>query len=374
MKHCTRCGLPETYETIEFDGDGVCNVCRARERKPDNSAGESAFGSLVEEYRGQHPYDAIVPFSGGKDSTFTLWYLVVRLRLKVLAVQFNHGFMRSGLLRNNERTFKRLGVEVHTFTPNWKLVRRVMREALIRKGDFCWHCHTGIFAYPMQVALKERTPLVIWGEPSTEYTAYYQEGETEEVDENRFDRFVNLGISADDMAGMIKHDHEFDYRDLASFTYPKRADLAKLGVRSVCLGSYIPWDTAAQSAIIAKELGWEGDEVEGMPPQYGYEKIECQMQGVRDYIKWLKRGYGRVTQMTALDRRRGRMTQEEAASLIKDYEGKRPASLDLFLQYVEMTEGEFNQAVLATVVPPHVPNFNAPHGVAPHDRKAWLNA
>lgn len=26
MKRCTRCGLPETYETIEFDEFGVCNI------------------------------------------------------------------------------------------------------------------------------------------------------------------------------------------------------------------------------------------------------------------------------------------------------------------------------------------------------------
>ena len=40
-----------------------------------------------------------------------------------------------------------------------------MLQAFIEKGDFCWHCHTGIFAYPMQVALKEQTP-DFWGEPS----------------------------------------------------------------------------------------------------------------------------------------------------------------------------------------------------------------
>jgi hypothetical protein len=55
----------------------------------------------------------------------------------------------------------------------------------------------------MQVALRYETPLVVWGEPSTEYTAYYDKDETEEVDETRFDRFVNLGITADDMAGMV---------------------------------------------------------------------------------------------------------------------------------------------------------------------------
>ena len=31
------------------------------------------FRALVETYRGKYAYDCIVPFSGGKDSTFTLY-------------------------------------------------------------------------------------------------------------------------------------------------------------------------------------------------------------------------------------------------------------------------------------------------------------
>ncbi len=376
MIHCTRCGLPETYETIEFDpANGVCNICRNSERKASADWGGKGaeLASLVEQYRGRNAYDCLVPFSGGKDSTYTLWHLVTTFKLKPLVVQFDHGFMRPGLLANNERTFKRLGVDVLRFTPNWSLVKRVMLEALIRKADFCWPCHTGIFAYPMHVALKERVPLIVWGEPSTEYTAYYQPGEVEEVDETRFDRFINLGITAEDMAGMIRKDFDFDFRDLAPFTYPKTSELRKLGVRSVCLGSYIPWDTRGQSEIIARELGWHGDEVEGMPARYAFEKIECSMQGVRDYIKWLKRGYSRVTQMTAIDLRSGRISPEEARRLIGEYEGKRPASLDLFLEYVGITEAEFNAYVAATVVPPHVPDFNAPVGNKPHDFASWYS-
>jgi N-acetyl sugar amidotransferase len=360
MKHCTKCNLPETYETIEFDGNGICNICRAhafRQSSGDWMEKRERLLAITEAYRGRSAHDCIVPFSGGKDSTFTLWYLVSQLRLKVLVVQFDHGFFRPNVLRNNERTFKKLGCEVHRFTPNWHLVRRVMLESFIRKGDFCWHCHTGIFGYPMWVALKEATPLIIWGEPSTEYTAYYEQGEIEEVDETRFDRFVNLGITADDMAGMIKKDFDFDYRDLKPFTYPKRSDLAKLGVRSICLGSYIPWDVKKQVEIIQKELGWEGDTVEGMPDGiWPYEKIECSMQGVRDYIKHLKRGYSRVSQMCALDIRNGRMTTEEGKALIAN-EGKRPKSLDTFLEYVGITEAEFNEHVARTVVAPHVPDF-----------------
>ena len=235
-----------------------------------------------------------------------------------------------------------------------------MKETLLRKGDFCWHCHTGIFSYPMHIAIKFKVPLVLWGEPSSEYTAYYdyKDDEIENVDETRFNRFVNLGITAEDMKGMIESDFSLDERDLMPYTYPPLRDLKLLRYQSVCLGSYIPWDTKKQSALIMEELGWEGDRVEGMPPdRYNYEKIECHMQGVRDYLKFLKRGYSRVTQMTALDIRNGRISKEEAQDLIDKWEGKKPPSLELFLDYVEMSEAEFNEAVAKLVVPPFKPKF-----------------
>lgn len=363
LKKCTKCGLPETYETIEFDAAGVCNICRTRsfrEEAIDWEARKVMLRDLVESYRGKYDYDCLVPFSGGKDSTFTLYYLVKEFKLKPLVVQFNHGFMRPNLLANNERTFKSLGVDSISFTPNWKLVKRVMKEALVRKGDFCWHCHTGIFSYPMHVAIKYKVPLIFWGEPSAEYTAYYdyKENEIEEVDETRFNRFTNLGITAEDMAGMIKSDFDLDPRDMTPFTYPPVRDLKRLGCRSVCLGSFIPWDTKSQSQLIKERLGWQEDQVEGMPwGEYGYEKIECYMQGVRDYIKFLKRGYSRVSQMTALDLRANRITKERADELVRDFEGRRPPSLDLFLQYLEISEDEFNKIVEQTVVPPHKPDF-----------------
>lgn len=361
---CSRCGLPETYETIEFDAEGVCNICRQKDYKAERidwQARRAEFDAIVEQYRGKHDYDCIIPFSGGKDSTFTLLHMVREYKIKPLVVQFNHGFMRPNLLENNQRTFRALGVDVLTFTPNWRLVRRLMLEALIRKGDFCWHCHTGIFSYPMHVALRHGVPLIVWGEPSSEYTAYYdyRDDEIEEVDETRFNRFINLGITAEDMAGMIREDFDFDPRDLAPFTYPSVRELKKLRYRSVCLGSFIPWDAKSQAALIQRELGWKGDQVEGMPwDEYPYEKIECSMQGVRDYIKFLKRGYARVTQMTALDLRNGRITKERADDLVRAHEGRRPPSLDLFLGYLDITEEEFNRIVLNTAVPPHRPDFS----------------
>ena len=377
LKHCTACNLPETYETIEFDESGVCNICRQKEFKDqaiDWAGRREQLGLLIEQYRGKYDYDCIVPFSGGKDSTFTLHYLMKEFKIKPLVVQFNHGFMRQGLLKNNERTFRKLGVDVVSFTPNWQLVKRLMLEALIRKGDFCWHCHTGIFSYPMHVALQHKVPLLFWGEPSSEYTAYYdyRDDEIEEVDEEKFNRFTNLGITAEDMAGMISGDFDFDARDFKPFSYPPLRELKMLKYRSVCLGSYIPWDVKKQVKIIQDDLGWQGDQVEGIPwTEYPYEKIECHLQGVRDYIKYLKRGYSRVTQMTALDLRNGRITPEKARQLIDDHEGRKPHSLPIFLDYVGLTEEEFNQIVAKTVVAPYEPDFNAGHSPQTSDFENW---
>ena len=365
LKRCSKCVLPETFETIEFDENGVCNICRQQIHKQEKinwQERKKQLDDLIDGYRGQNDYDCLVPFSGGKDSTYTLTYLIKEYGLKPLVVRFDHGFMRPKLEEYTNKTLKYLGVDALKFTPNWKVVKKLMMESLVRKGDFCWHCHTGIFSFPMQIAIKFNVPLIFWGEPSSEYTAYYdyEDGEVEMVDEKRFNRFVNLGINAEDMYGMINSAEDpVDPRDLIPYTYPKTKDLRKLKYHSVCLGSYIPWNVQANVKYCQQFLPWwRGDEVEGIPfDLYPYEKIECYMQGLRDYIKYIKRGYARTTQMTTLDIRHGRMTRAEAMELIAEYEGKKPNALPIFLDYLGITEDEFNEICINTAVPPYEHDF-----------------
>lgn len=378
MRYCSKCMLPETHETIEFDEQGKCNICRQHEFKKTKinwKQKREDFEKLLEQYRGKYSYDCIVPFSGGKDSAYTLWRLVKTFKLKCLVISFDHGFMRPKVIQNRTRMFRILGVDSIIFTPNWHVVRKLMLEAILRKGDFCWHCHTGIFSYPMQMAIKLKVPLVIWGEPQAEYTAYYSYEDTlheaEEVDENRFNRFVNLGITAEDMIGML-NDQSIDPRDLEPFTYPKLRDLKAIKYRSVCLGSYIPWDVKRQVEIIKKELGWEEDCNVGIPPQYGYEKVECQMQGIRDYLRFIKRGYGRTAHLTTLDIRNDRLSREEAIELVQKYDGKRPYSLPFFLELLGLTEEEFNKIAVSHLIPPHKwePKTSVT-GPKLHDQDKW---
>ncbi|MFB3924418.1 MAG: N-acetyl sugar amidotransferase [Syntrophales bacterium] len=373
LKRCTKCVIPETHETIVFDDRGVCNICRQQEFKQaavDWKAKKKEFDELIASYRDKGDYDCIVPFSGGKDSTWTLYYLVKEYGVKPLVVRFDHGFLRPNLLENTHRTMRLLGADFHNFTPNWKIVQKLMLQSFLEKGDFCWHCHTGIFAYPMWVAIRYNVPLVIWGEPSAEYTAYYSYDQPEEVDEKRFNRYINLGINADDM--LVRFEGHVDSRDLQPFRYPPLRELRKINYRSVCLGSFVPWDVKKQSEIIRNELGWKGDAVENVPPGYDYEKIECYLQGVRDYMKYIKRGYTRPAHLASIDIRNGRLSREEGLSIIKEYEGKRPPSLDLFLEFVGLTEEEFLEIAMSHGVSPYRHNpCKIKEGEKLHDFDTW---
>ena len=144
-----------------------------------------------------------------------------------------------------------------------------------------------------------------------------------------------------------------DERDLQPYTYPPLKELRRLKYHSVCLGSFIPWDVKKQAAIIQKELGWRGDRVENVPPGYEYEKIECYLQGVRDYIKYIKRGYTRPSHLVSLDIRNHRLDHQQALELIAAHEGKRPPSLDLFLELVGLTEEEFLEVAMSHAVSPY---------------------
>ena len=371
LKRCSRCVMPETWESINFDERGVCNICRNAEikKKIDWAKKKQEFMEIINQYKGRGLYDCIVPFSGGKDSTYTLYALMKDYGLKPLVVSFDHGFYRPKTLANRVGVQKKLGVDFLNFRTDWQVVKKLMLESLKRKGDFHWHAHAGTFAFPMQLAVRFNIPLVIWGEPSSEYTGHYSYDDNEEVDQRRFNRIVNLGINAEDMVGMIEG---VTMRDLEPYKYPSLKELKSIGCRSVCLGSYQPWDVREQAAIIKRELDWQGDEMEGIPPEYDYEKIEDMFQGTDDYLKFIKRGFGRTAHLTSIDVRNGRMGRERALELSHQYDGLRPCSLDVFLEYLDISEGEFMNIALSHQVAPyqHDPSTTK-QGKKLWDQKLW---
>ncbi|WP_198009924.1 adenine nucleotide alpha hydrolase family protein [Legionella tunisiensis] len=139
------------------------------------------------------------------------------------------------------------------------------------------------------------------------------------------------------------------------------------------MGSFIPWDYEANTKWIKEELGWQPDELEGVPNEVNTtgEKIECFMQGTRDYIKYIKRGYSRITQINSIKLRNNKITKEEAEKW-NALEGRRPESLDIFLSYVGLTEEEFNTIVKQMAIPPYEHDFeNNPKAKPVWDTIKW---
>ena len=64
MKSCNNCGLPETYETFEFDKIKFAMFAHSIKLKILKLIGvrKKKYLSLINEYRGKGDYDCIVPF------------------------------------------------------------------------------------------------------------------------------------------------------------------------------------------------------------------------------------------------------------------------------------------------------------------------
>ena len=122
-------------------------------------------------------------------------------------------------------------------------------------------------------------------------TAYFTYEEFEEENEHTFTMFRNLGITAEDMHLMLsERGLKFEKRDLLPYTFPTLKEMNNVKINPIYLGNYIIGIIKKYVEIIREELDWQGDELEGVPQEANksFSKIECFMQGSRDYIKYLK--------------------------------------------------------------------------------------
>lgn len=134
-KTCTKCLLPTDYLNINFDSEGVCNHCREFETT-------NYFGveKLIEDIQPalrankSEKYDCVVGFSGGRDSTYLLWFIVKKLNLRPLAVFSDDLFIPDIALHNIKKTCEILGVELrHIKHDNLKKNIKHHLEAWIKR-------------------------------------------------------------------------------------------------------------------------------------------------------------------------------------------------------------------------------------------------
>jgi tRNA(Ile)-lysidine synthase TilS/MesJ len=76
----------------------------------------------------QGEYDALVPLSGGKDSTYILYLAVKVYKLKVLTMTYDNGFVSQPAVDNMERAVKKMGVKHVVCKPDFDVLSKIYRN------------------------------------------------------------------------------------------------------------------------------------------------------------------------------------------------------------------------------------------------------
>jgi asparagine synthetase B (glutamine-hydrolysing) len=110
LKRCKKCLLPETFPYITYNKDEVCNYCNSYHKI--DFKGEAALATVADSYRRKDGKpECLVPFSGGRDSSYALHYVVKELGLKPIAFSYDWGMLTDLARRNQARMCGSLGVE-----------------------------------------------------------------------------------------------------------------------------------------------------------------------------------------------------------------------------------------------------------------------
>ena len=344
MKFCKKCLYPSTKPQLQFDERGICSACNNYKLKDEVDWGKKKVDLLhiLDKYKSKDgsKYDCIIPVSGGKDSTFQTYTIKETFGLNPLAVNF-HPHDQTEIGRKNLENLKQLGVDCIEFSPNPIVYSKLAKFGLVELGDFQWPEHIGIFTVPVQVAVRYKIPLIIWGEnPQLEY------GQPTNIDTDTIlDREWNEkngGYFLDKIKPKDMTKYGFKTKELIPYIYPSDDDIRRIGVTGIFLGSYIKWDLFKQLDFV-KELGFsENDELkEGTYDKW--ENLDVYFTVFHDYFKFLKYGFGRTTDHASIEIRYERITREQGIELVKKYEGKIPRKyLGKFLKSADISEQEFH--------------------------------
>jgi len=179
LHRCSKCILPETMPFIEFDSFGICNYCKNYVARNSPRPLEELVLAL-EDYRRAEGPECIIPFSGGRDSSFALHVASRVLGLRCVTYTYDWGMVTDLGRRNISRMCSQLGVENIVVAANIRQKRKNIQRnlnawlgapnlgliSLLTAGD------KHFFKYTDQVRHQTGVSLNIWGINPLEVTHF----------------------------------------------------------------------------------------------------------------------------------------------------------------------------------------------------------
>lgn len=351
---CKRCILPESYPGIEFNDEGVCNVCEDYDRQWSNwsekdlVANRKKLDTILKRAGSlNRSYDCLVPLSGGKDSTYVLYLCVRELKLKPLAVNFSNGFQTREALENIQEAVNILGVDLITYKPSLDLYRELARAFLFTCGEGCTPCNMGVGLLMYRVAQQENIPLIFSG-----VSRKSDERSPKEIYMSGAEYFLKV-MRKNNLMERIKGSVYGDAQRQLGLKFRVSRKIARntlmnkgfyrflpkrLAIRNsvmLQMPDYINWDENIIYKTIAEELKWKASNV-------GNEHTDCMINPVKCYLRVQKWGFGSKTQKLAALVRDGQIGRDEALMQAKS-ELIVPENLKYFKKELNLSEKDMDK-------------------------------
>jgi len=270
MRTCSCCILSNKIPGISFDREGVCNFCRSfekakksRMRQLDSIASEEEMLRLLKTGQKKPAYDCVCLYSGGKDSTFMLYQLVKKYKLRVLAFTLDNHFLAAETHANIKKTLSLIDVDHIFYRPDFDLIKELFKASINEShrlkstkelsfiiGFVCWPCFTMIGQYALKIALERHIPNIIIG--TTPGQLRQKKYNLLAKYKGIFDTYRSMNLP------MLKLLKFIGYKKGQSlFKFSLKEKFMALRARLVPFYEYVPYQEEEALKIIEKELRWQ---------------------------------------------------------------------------------------------------------------------
>jgi N-acetyl sugar amidotransferase len=351
MLYCKKCVNPKSSAIpLAFDQNGICSGCKtANDRLTvDWDRKKKHFERLIEEYRNKDGfnYDCIIPVSGGKDSYYQIHLIKKVYGLNPLLVTYHGNNYTSTGMKNLLNMRAAFDVDHIFYTPSIYTLKKMNRLGLQMMGDMNWHAHSGIFTYPIRVAVQQNIPLMIWGEHGfMDMGGMHSYNDLVEFTYRYRHEHCLRGYEWYDFIDQApKFGEKLEKNELFTWMYPSDEEIAKVGVRGIYISNFFKWEANDHGNLMKQLYGFlESEE----PFERTYRLMsnldDMHENGIKDYMKYIKFGYGRATDHVCKDIRAGIMTRDEGIEILKKMDPVKSKDLYRWLHYVGWTEEKFDK-------------------------------
>ena len=345
VRYCKTCLMPDTRPRIVFDADGVCNACHTAEGKSsiDWDARRAEFLDYVERFRPKDgPYDCIVPWSGGKDSSAIAWKLKFEFGLNPLLVTFSP-LMPNDIAVHNREEMLKAGFDHLMIRANQKVSRHLSRRFFIERGDPKIHWNAGVNSVPVQAAVNYGVPLIFYAEHGeSEYGGRVLSEEHRKIRD--FAEVLEHQIGDDPYNWM---DDVVEEQDLAPYLYPDLGRVEELGVKALYFAYFFRWSMKENYDYIKDKIDFrlaENDRTDGTFTNF--DSLDDKIDNLYYHMQFIKFGFGRAVRDACRMIQNNQMTRAEGLELARRYDAEFPAMYhDEHLEYLALSEGEFQDTV-----------------------------